>query len=271
MTIQFQCEHCDQPLQVPQMQAGDPIRCPNCRHVGVAPQATELKKEIEKPTTNPFIREQEVTEVIRRGKTNNATVGVDRRRVAFSRASIYGFGTLLLCVSTASFFLGMLSGGAPVTNQDSAGLAQLDEVTIRGRVTYPQSDDPEAPDVGAVLLLVPTDWTPGEKMDYETIEPGTDAIDYTAGSVLDLQQGGGVVTHTGSDGRFEFQAPTNRTFYMVILSNNVVRPDSPRSEHVTTLNRVMTDAKFWFADHQYRWTRETFDRHRDIRVYLKSE
>ena len=165
----------------------------------------------------------------------------------------------------------MLSGGAPVTNQDGAGLAQLDEVTIRGRVTYPQSDDPEAPDVGAVLLLVPTDWTPGEKMDYETIEPGTHAIDYTAGSVLDLQQGGGIVTHTGSDGRFEFQAPTDRTFYMVILSNNVVRPDSPRSEHVTTLNRVMTDAKFWFADHQYRWTRETFDRHRDIRVYLKSE
>ena len=138
MTIQFQCEHCDQPLQVPQMQAGDPIRCPNCRHVGVAPQATELKKEIKKPTTNPFTQEQQVTEVIRRGKTNNATVGVDRRRVAFSRASIYGFGTLLLCVSTASFFLGMLSGGAPVTNQDGAGLAQLDEVydLSRGCVAY---------------------------------------------------------------------------------------------------------------------------------------
>jgi len=271
MTIQFQCEHCDQPLQVPQMQAGDPIRCPNCRQVGVAPHATEAKKEIEKPTSNPFDQEQEVTEVIRRGKSSSATLGVDRRRVAFSRTSIYGFGALLLSVSVLSFFLGMMSGDGPATSNDDVGFAQVDEVTIRGRVTYPLSDNPEAPDAGAVLLLVPTDWTPGEKMDYQAIEPDTDAIEYTNASVLDLQQGGGVVTRTGSDGRFEFQVPTDRSFYMVILSNNVVRPESPRSEHITTLNRVITDAKFWFADHQYRWTRETFDRHRDIRVYLKSE
>ena len=205
-------------------------------------------------------------EKIHRHTRDHALVGV-------SRATIYGFVALIGFVALTSFWIGTMIGPAEEPTRDFQGLG-MGLVPCEGRVTYRNSDDPEAVDAQALVFFLPEESLPSEKFLITDLVPGDDVPD-TLATIEEIRRLGGQFAVTDDEGKFTTEINLGR-YYMLVISANQAAVENPQPEEVATQKQHLDELGTYFelpakllSDHRYRWSLEVVNTQRYIRIYFR--
>ncbi len=224
MTIRFRCNTCHRRLTVGDRQAGSAVRCPNCKARTTVPSADS------EPAAAPE--------------------GQAGETVVISRRVIYAQGALIATVALVAFLLGYFLGGA---GRDSAQRAAVPSgpVQITGKLTYGSG----AADAGAVVIVLPEESVPDEKIAVEGLAPHAPAPDGDAVPLRALRSLGGEYRRSDGQGEFVLQVPRAGKYHVLLLSKAARRPPDmpPKAKELAVLGRYFEFAPDLLADRQYLW------------------
>ncbi len=308
MPIRFQCEHCSAKLSVGSKKSGKRVKCPRCAQIITIPSAEQPSSE-DVPAPQPAAQQHEQkehsedighheqheeqpadhesfsqfavydadTEWVYEDSESVAaqsayeaaqreTAPVDRKRLAVSRSVLYVQGGLLGVVAITCFALGILVGWG---SADGNGERVATPCVISGTVTFAQAENPNEPDDGAIVVVVPRDARPGqgEKLGIEAFRPGSEPLDVTSAEVQALQGLGGNVARTDAEGKFSLRVPDKGNYFVLVLSGNSQRGGAAADiNDLAEIGRYFLTAADLVGTHSYRWTPEPIGRDRTFHV-----
>jgi hypothetical protein len=178
--------------------------------------------------------------------------------VAIPRYVLYLQGGLIGVVALVAFAIGMLAGGAILTQPPVPAAPQ--PVVISGSVTY-ASGPRQLPDEGAVIALIPqTQTKPDEKAPVAGLRPDDPTPGETHRGIAILQSLGGGYTRADANGRFQLQLP-NRGRYLVLVvsSRSQLRSiEDIQTGDILKLGPFFDNAADLLGNHRYQLTEEFF-------------
>ncbi len=141
-------------------------------------------------------------------------------------------------------------------NSDSGTEATvLLECRVSGEVRFAAGDGDRA-DRGAVVLLLPVDAKPMERVDPRTMNPSRfEPLENRAISLV--HELGGAVTRTDENGRFEVIVDGPASYDFVVVSNRrmQVKPHPLRKDQKATLGRFFKPFEGLLGEHEFEFTR----------------
>jgi len=257
MSIRFPCENCGQRLSVDEGKVGKRAKCPKCKgaitvptsEAGAAAMAELSAKRAEAEVEDVFAEFTvyddseliyETEDIFPRGSGEVDGV-VDRDKVAVSRAVLYSQGILLGVVAVVSFALGVLVGGNTSSNKTSDADADQPSV-LTGNVTYIDSSDQRLPDENSVVIAVPQNVRPDEKIGIEGIKLEDAPPELHHPSLLAILQLGGAYARVRVDGFFRLQLSKPGPYFVLIVSRHTLRRQDtqPPPEHLAQMGRYFS-------------------------------
>jgi hypothetical protein len=186
--------------------------------------------------------------------------------VAIPRYVLYLQGGLLAVVALVAFAIGMLAGGAILTQPPAPAAAQA--VVIQGSVTY-ASGPRQLPDEGAVIAIIPqTQSKPDEKAPVAGLRPDDPTPGDTNRGIAILKGFGGAYARADANGRFQVQLPDRgRYLVLVVSSHSQVRSiEEIQTGDILKLGPYFDFAADLLGNHRYRLEEEFFRGDRDLPV-----
>lgn len=186
--------------------------------------------------------------------------------VAIPRYVLYLQGGLLAVVALVAFTIGLLAGGAILTQPPTTAAAQA--CVIQGSVTY-ASGPRNLPDEGAVIAIIPqTQSKPDEKAPVAGLRPDDPTPGDTHRGIAILQSLGGGYTRADANGRFQVQLPDRgRYLVLVVSSRSQVRSiEEIQTGDILKLGPFFDNAADLLGNHRYQLTQESFRGDRDFDV-----
>jgi hypothetical protein len=186
--------------------------------------------------------------------------------VAIPRYVLYLQGGLLGIVALVAFAIGMLAGGAILTQPPAPAAAQA--CVIRGSVTY-ASGPRQLPDEGAVIAILPQSQTkPDEKAPVAGLRPDDPTPGDTNRGIAILREIGGAYARTDANGRFELQVPDRGRYLVLVVSNrSLLRSvEQIQTGDILKIGPYFDNAADLLGNHRYQLTPESFQGDRDFPV-----
>lgn len=293
MPLRFSCQHCGQLFSVSADKAGVQLDCPKCQASITVPTSDDLahlaafedveitespsspstvvaesspppdvpqpdatqpdapQPDAPQPESNP---DREGPPVFRQAATDPSSI--DYRKLAVSRKVVYTQGVLLGVVGLVAFILGILVARTWPDSPDMAAGEAGNPVTVRGQIRHAADGGRVVPDVGCVVLAVPAESLPDEKLDFAGLRPQDPPLRGDHPTAQALRVLGGAHTRTDRQGSFQLDLPRGGTYFFLLLSANARRgsPKMPDRRDLAELGRYVTSAYDLLGPGQYRWT-----------------
>jgi hypothetical protein len=186
--------------------------------------------------------------------------------VAIPRYVLYLQGGLIGVVALVAFAIGMLAGGAILTQPALPIGAQA--CVIQGSVTY-ASGPRQLPDEGAVIAVIPqTQSKPDEKAPVAGLRPDDPTPGDTHRGIAILRDLGGAYARADANGRFQVQLPDRgRYLVLVVSSRSQVRSiEEIQTTDILKLGTYFDSAADLLGNHRYQLTMESVRGDRDFNV-----
>lgn len=146
-----------------------------------------------------------------------------------SRRAVFALAGLLFALSLGAFTAGYLIGrGRRVPQGEPAGAdedadARADPVALEGGVIYSEAPGQYKPDDGAVVIALPSDRAPAEKLPNTGLRPAADEAD--SSSILSGPgELGGALARANEEGDFQLVVPQPGEYYLLLISRHAKRP-----------------------------------------------
>jgi hypothetical protein len=213
--------------------------------------------DISQPSSPPVIAplaNRSVGEVPRGAVASSPTsVVVDPSLVAIPRGMLYAQAGLLVALALVAFTLGYWSGRAvsPTDEQALAALAQ--PVQIEGDMMYRAADGTDLPDAGAVVIVVPHQLAPRDRLPIEGLRPQDPLeADQMNPAILALENEGGAYARVAATGQFFLKARPGR-YWLLAVSANATRAEGtlPRVRDVGLLGKYFEQAADLIENRRY--------------------
>lgn len=168
--------------------------------------------------------------------------------------AVYFHAALVMLVATLSFVLGAGFGG--LFSGSSSKSSTLDQPChLVGNVQRRVDGGTLQADPSAIVILLPKDALPDEKMQIAGLEPSTQIPPADHPTLIQIRSIGGSYTRTDVAGRFVCQVGRPGNYFGLVLSKT---PRSNRSnrwnrQQLTEIGRYFEDVPGWLAKHDYHW------------------
>jgi hypothetical protein len=186
--------------------------------------------------------------------------------VAIPRYVLYLQGGLIGVVALVAFAIGMLAGGAILTQPPAPAAAQA--CVIKGSVTY-ASGPRQLPDEGAVIAFLPQSQArPDEKAPVAGLRPDDPTPGDSHRGIAILRDLGGGYARADANGRFELQLPDRgRYLVLIVSSRSLVRSvEEIQTGDILMLGPFFDNAADLLGNHRYQLTQESIRGDRDLTV-----
>jgi hypothetical protein len=270
MSIKFACHHCGQRLSVSDAKVGKKAKCPKCKGAIAVPtqeagaaQLAEIRAarddvEVEDAFAEFTVYDDEGSELIYETEDDQPAAvdgAADATLVAVPRWVLYAQGILLGIVALVAFTLGILVGGV-TTSGSGDGDEEFEPVTVSGKVTYVDSANEQAPDEGAVVMAVPSNAKPEEKIETEGLRSGDEASWQDHPGILAVRQLGGDVARVNIDGNYRLRLAGPDAYYVLIISRHARVPEgvTPNLEHLAKMGGYFKSSLELIDPQKYLWT-----------------
>jgi hypothetical protein len=303
MPIKFPCQSCRRILSVSSRKVGRKAQCPKCGQPLVVPTAEEAETALalvqaalvestlvestlveserapgKEPEDDPLAQfviydDEEDFHFDKTAADNDApprdAERIDPSRVALPRIVLYVQGVLLGVVALVFFTLGLVigmrSGGG---GDEQAGRPRPCEIS--GAVVYMDEAQRQAPDQGAVVIVLPKGTTPADKIDYQGLGPHDPAPPAGHAGVAAIQRIGGGFARADVEGKFTLRVPDRGDYYVLVISAGENRPDGAGTDRrvLAELGNYFTSATDLLGRSLYRWEEERVQYDRQMNVQL---
>lgn len=139
----------------------------------------------------------------------------DAERILVPRSVLYIQGILLGVVGLGCFIFGVMVGSRSVAP------TQVSACTITGRVTVRGGN---SPDVGAVVIAVPVNGRPEDRLDARGLHPGDPPPSATA--IARIREMSGDYARTNDQGQYRLRVPEPGKYYLLFVSASATRDPS---------------------------------------------
>ncbi len=176
-----------------------------------------------------------------------------RQLVTIPRYVLYTQGFLLGAVALVFFVFGMVVGSR--SRGEGGPASPQRPVAISGTVFYQGQGDSRSPDVGSVVMLLPTTQRPDEKAPVEGLRPEDPMPEEDHPAVAIVRSVGGDYVRADRHGRFRVRATVPGRYYLLVISKHRRRAAdrSPRADELARLGRFVLPATQLLGSQQYRW------------------
>ena len=169
--------------------------------------------------------------------------------ILFPRRVYYLQAILSITLASVCFATGYFMGKADAIKDFEIATAEQQKmrVPIEGRVFFDESDSKVTPDTDAVIMILPkrTGQQPlldKDKIPFDQMRPDDPMpIKTFYGRRIIEEKLGGVYTRVNADGRFNATAPDVGNYFVLIISQNTIRP---LNKKVNEADRVDMDRYF---------------------------
>ena len=195
---------------------------------------------------------------------------VDPAQIAVPRSILYLQGGLLVLVAVACFGLGVLFGTITGTRTEQQ-LHVPRPCVIGGTVVTRGSRDGDEPDDGAVVLIVPQNARPDERVNVEGLRPGDPMPDRDHPSLRAFTALGGDYTRTDAQGHFRLRVPDTGEYFLLVVSHRAKRSgDEPLNRtHIAEIGGYVIPAAQLIGEQRYRWQTQRIDRDATLNIVLE--
>lgn len=181
MPVKFACPACHQWLSVSRRKIGVEVHCPRCQSPFVVPRFAPGAKAVAgpgpsngpqpatgPPTGPPSLGKPPATPP--QSSLALSEPAVDMGRVSVPRWVLYAQGALIALVAGAAFAAGYFWSHPPAPTVEVSP-EQRDPVLLHGLVVYRNERGLKMPDADAVLLVIPREAVPDQKIDGRGLRP----------------------------------------------------------------------------------------------------
>ena len=264
MPIRFACPRCHRKLKARRSAVGMIVNCPGCGEgitiPGEAAVPRSMRNAVQAAETDPvdegaygqFVVYGDDEVDFETGEVIRASEESADDHVVVPRAVVYVQGALLGTMTIVGFVLGLLCGVSldqPASDYQSANRGVFGTVTYVARMGRPQ------PDIGAVILLLPVDILPDEKIRPASLrpdQPPPQANDPSLGRIAAL---GGRFIRADEAGRYRFTNVQPGRYFILYLSGSAKRPsgETAASADLAELGRYFFTPTELLGNGNYRW------------------
>jgi len=268
MPIRFPCPECRRKLKAQRAAAGSQLSCPACGHqitvpVLVSADATQPMRNVVRaaeheqlaPSYGQYVVYEDEEVDFETGEVTQLTA-IDWEQdhcVTVPRHVIYVQGALLGTVSLVGFMLGLLCG----SSFDRPASEQTAQRGIFGSITYVAETSEKQPDIGAVILVLPADKRPDEKIPPITLRPDQPPPPGNHPSRTHIASWGGYFVRADANGKYRIPGIPPGPYFTLFLSGNAKRESDKRSRgtDLAEIGRYILSPTDLVGDFQYRWQR----------------
>jgi hypothetical protein len=195
---------------------------------------------------------------------------VDPAQIAVPRSILYLQGGLLALVAVACFGLGVLFGTITGTRTEPQVHVPRPCV-VAGTVVTRDSRGGDEPDDGAVVLIVPQNARPDERVNVEGLRPGDPMPDRDHPSLRAFTALGGDYTRTDAQGHFRLRVPDTGEYFLLVVSHRAKRTgDEPLNRtHIAQIGGYVIPAAQLIGEQRYRWQTDRIDRDATLNIVLE--
>ena len=245
---QYVCPECHQAIDVGSV--GDlPVACPSC---GAAIQRGTVSHQ---PILPPALPEQSPDTIPNAAES-------DRRYVRIPRSVLSLQACLLGAVALGGFVLGAGFGGI-YSSSNSPGQLPQGPCEIRGRVTSINADGEEVALANAVVIFLPAERRPEQRMEIVGLRPKDDLPPADHPSLSGLRLLGGASARTDDQGRYGLRVHEAGEFFVLVLPRRARKlRDVPwnkpwNKRDLAQIGRYFSDAMGLLENNEYRWQKIT--------------
>jgi len=260
MPVLFNCQQCHQPIRASRRKGGTAVLCPQCGQpnmvptvplgeTGAAPAKVEgafvagagrfddipdliappvaTASMFAAPLSPPLPGEAPpLPPVNRRREFGMATSGRnDDALLVISRAGVFALGALLMLVALVFLLAGYVigRGRSAAVHTDSTSESSGNPVVFEGNLSYAASPGQIKPDADAVVIALPFDNRPKEKLASRGLRStDTGDIDATPAATA-LHALGGACVRAGAEGEFPLVVPRSGKYFLLVISKHAKR------------------------------------------------
>ena len=178
--------------------------------------------------------------------------------IVLSRRVVYIQGALLAAMAAIGFLLGAVFGWLiRPTFSDSVDFT----VRLTGKVSYITRDNQSEPDVGSVIVVLPTERRPDEKLSPSALRPDQPPPGRRHSSVMVIDAIGGAFTRADSRGEYQLELSRAGNYFVLLISGNRKRRrgQQPASADVAQLGRYFLFPTQLLGNNEYRWFQQEID------------
>ena len=274
MPIRFPCPHCHRPLKARTDARDTQVKCPGCRKLITVPskdkgnvlramRAADHAKErnsVEDVYAEFVVYEDEQLDMETGEVTKLVHDELERSEddIVLPRRVVYMQGALLAIMAVLGFSLGAVFGWLIGSHSSDAGHLTA---KLTGRVTYITRDNQSEPDVGAVIIALPTDRRPDEKLNSSALRPDRPPPGRRHSVVVVIESIGGAFARADSRGEYQLKLSSVGDYFVLLISGNRKRRrgQQPASADVAQLGRYFLSPTQLLGDHEYRWYEQAID------------
>jgi len=178
----------------------------------------------------------------------------DPNVVSISRRVLYAQGVLIAATGVIAFLLGYLFGESSSAPTPADPVISAGPIEVVGKLTYMQGGEPQA-DAGAVIIVLPHDSSPDEKIAIEGLRPQDSPPSEEAMPVRAIRSLGGQYLRSDRNGQFSLTLPRAGRYHVLFVSKAAQRPANvpPSAEDLAALGRFFKAAPDLIAGQKYRW------------------
>jgi hypothetical protein len=196
-----------------------------------------------------------------------ATRPVSADLVAIPRYVIYLQGGLLGVVALIAFAIGLLTGGALLTQPAAPAAPQPCVVT--GSVMY-AAGTRQRPDDGAVIVILPqAAEKPDEKAPVQGLRPGDPSPGENNRGIAILRAAGGDYARADANGRFQLKLPDRGRYLVVAISNQQSRTRDDIAADILKIGAYFDNAADLLGNHQFQIKPEQFRGDRELSLVFE--
>jgi hypothetical protein len=184
----------------------------------------------------------------------------DPTQLAVPRSILYLQGGLLALVAVACFGLGVLFGTIAGTRTEPQVHVPR-PCMVAGTVVTRDSRGGDEPDDGAVVLIVPQNARPDDRVNVEGLRPGDPMPDRDHPSLRAFTALGGDYARTDTEGRFRLRVPDTGEYHLLVVSHRAKRSgDEPLNRtHIAEIGGYVIPAAQLIGEQRYRWQTQRID------------
>ena len=177
---------------------------------------------------------------------------IDPAKLAVSRNVLYGQGILLVVVAGLALLVGYVLGAAVGGGSDQEQVQG--PARFSGRLRYQLGNDQLVPDVGSVVIVLPVDRKPDEKVPPSGLRPDEPPPNPDHRGVAMLESIGGGYDKADAQGDFDIRVPRAGNFVVLYISgNSAMNPDKlPDKNDIVKVGRYLSDAMTLIGGNRYR-------------------
>lgn len=173
-----------------------------------------------------------------------------------TRTAIYTIGAVIVGVAICSFLLGWSMGREMGSGQVAA--ATTGSNRIHGRISYATSRGKTVADSESVVIVLPTNQRPDEKLEIATLRPDVPPPNALHPTIQGIRAIGGDFARTDRTGDFQLEIPNPGEYFLLVISSHLPRSSSepPTTKEIVELGQYFKQPDVLLGKNDFIWSKE---------------